>query len=138
MKKYCRVWIFAMVLLLCLPLFCACDIDRYEGRRPTDQPNTKWVCTEYDISFEVSDEGLAENGVFEINGKSYEFDLLWSAVQNGYIPDVIVFDPDKTEGDSTLFSGFCKFSKKYFEIEVTHDPQGFFPEDSTLRFERVE
>ena len=138
MKKYCRVWVFAMVLLLCLPFFCACDIDRYEGRRPTDQPNTKWVCTEYDISFEVSDEGRVKNAVLNINDTERTFDLLWEGVPNPIMPDVIVFDPQDLEGDSSLFSGDCKFARKYFEITVTNDPYGFFPEGCTLRFERVE
>ena len=138
MKKYCRVWVFAMVLLLCLSVLCACDSDPYRGRRPTDQKNTEWVCEEYQMSFEVNDEGRVKNAVLNINDTERTFDLLWEGVPNPIMPDVIVFDPQDLEGDSSLFSGDCKFARNYFEITVTNDPYGFFPEGCTLRFERVD
>lgn len=138
MTKYRNLLILATAVVLCLPLLCSCDVDLYKGRRPTDQPNTKWVCTEYDISFEVSDQGLIENGIFRTEDQEYEIVLLWAAIQNKDMPDVMVMEPQSDNyREDSLFAGFCKFSKKYFEIRISYDPYGFFPEDTTLRFERV-
>lgn len=141
MKTYIRILLFSMVALLCTASFCACDPDWYQGRRPVDQPGTKWVCEKYGMSFEVDENGLVKNGVFKTENGDIAFDLLW-AVGTTHVTvydagSVKVYD-DNTRDYDTLFDGDCEFGKTYFEIRVYQDPHDYFPDSCTLRFDRVE
>ena len=140
MKNYVKILACISLLALAMTAFCACDTDWYQGRRPTDQPGTKWACEEYGMSFEVDEHGLVKNGVLKTEGGDVCFEFLWavgtthvtvydaSTVQN--------FDQDR-EYD-LLFDGMCEFDRKSFEIDVEHDPHGYFPNGCTLHFDRVE
>lgn len=141
MKKFVRILLLALIVLLCTASFCACDPDWYEGRRPVDQPGTKWVCEEYNMSFEVGKDGLVKNGVFKTEDGDIAFDLLWAVGTT----NVIVYDADSfkkvddhTIDYDTLFDGTCEFGRKEFEIYVKSDLYDYFPDSCTLRFVRVE
>lgn len=138
MKKTRKILILALALVIGMATFCACDPDWYDGRRPTDQPGTKWVCEDYDISFEVNSQGRLENAVFRVDGKEIYFDFLWAAMQVDGVPDAIVWDTQTTEESTTIFAGDCKFRKTYFEIMVDYDPYDYFPDSCTLHFDRVD
>ena len=65
MKNYVKILACISLLALAMTAFCACDTDWYKGRRPTDQPGTKWACEEYGMLFEVDEHGLVKNGVLK-------------------------------------------------------------------------
>ena len=141
MKKHVRILVCAITVLLCAASFCACDPDWYGGRRPVDQLGTKWVCEEYDLSFEVGEDGLVKNGVFKTEDGDIAFDLLWAVGTT----HVIVYDADSfrkvdehTNDYDTLFSGDCEFGRREFEIFVNYDPNDYFPDSCTLHFVRVD
>ena len=112
MKNYVKILACISLLALAMTAFCACDTDWYQGRRPTDQPGTKWVCEKYGMSFEVDENGLVKNGVLKTEGGDIYFDF--------------------------LFDGMCEFGRNSCEIDVEHDPNGYFPNGCTLHFDRVE
>ena len=141
MKKHVRILVCAITVLLCAASFCACDPDWYGGRRPVDQLGTKWVCEEYNMSFEVGEDGLVKNGVFKTEDGEIAFDLLWAVGTT----HVIVYDADSfrkvdehTNDYDTLFSGDCEFGRREFEIFVNYDPNDYFPDSCTLHFVRVD
>ena len=141
MKKHVRILVCVITVLLCAASFCACDPDWYGGRRPVDQLGTKWVCEEYDLSFEVGEDGLVKNGVFKTEDGDIAFDLLWAVGTT----HVIVYDADSfrkvdehTNDYDTLFSGDCEFGRREFEIFVNYDPNDYFPDSCTLHFVRVD
>ena len=140
MKKYVKMMAFIALTALAMTVFCSCDPDWHEGRRPTDQPGTKWVCEEYDMSFEVDENGLVKNGVLKTEGGDVCFDFLWAVGTT----HVTVYDAttvkefDQNMEYDFLFDGFCEFGRKSFEINVEHDPSGYFPNGCTLHFERVD
>ena len=140
-KKLLRILIISVAMLLCISMFCACDPDWYQGRRPVDQPGTKWVCEQYDLSFEVGEDGLVKNGVFKTEDGEIAFDLLWGVGTT----NVIVYDADSfrkvdehTIDYDTLFSGDCEFGRKEFEIHVSYDPNDYFPDSCILHFTRTD
>ena len=134
MKNYIRMFAFAALLALAVTAFCACDPDWYEGRRPTDQPGTKWVCEKYDMSFEVDENGLVKNGVLKTEGGEVSFEFLWAVGTT----HVIVLDAQSADEWPFIFDGFCEFGRKSFEINVSDDPYDYFPDSCTLHFDRVE
>ena len=143
MKTNIRILLLAMVALLCAASFCACDPDWYQGKRPIDQPGTKWVCEEYGMSFEVDENGLVQNGVFNTEDGDIAFGFMWavgSTHVTGY--DANSFrESDGVRDYDTIFDGTCEFGKKEFEIYVkneNNDPNDYFPNSCTLRFVRVE
>ena len=140
-KKLLRILIISIAMLLCISMFCACDPDWYEGRRPTDQPGTKWVCEEYNMSFEVGEDGLVKNGVFKTDDGDIAFDFSWAVGTT----HVIVYDADSfkrvdehTIDYDTLFDGTCEFGRKEFEIYVNSDLYDYFPDSCILHFVRVD
>jgi hypothetical protein len=44
------------LILLTVATLLSCSFDLSAGKRPTDQLNTRWVSTDPDIYFEVSDK----------------------------------------------------------------------------------
>ena len=140
MKNCVKVFALAALLTLAMTAFCGCDPDWYEGRRPTDQPGTKWVCEEYDVSFEVDENGLVKNGVLKTEGKDVYFEFLWAVGTT----HVTVYDASTVkESDQDMeydfiFDGYCEFGTKSFEICVDNDPYGYFRNGRTLHFNRVD
>ena len=133
-NKLMRIPVISVAMLLCISVFCACDPDWYEGRRPVDQPNTKWVCEQYNISFEVGEDGLVKNGILKTEDGDVAFDLLWAVGTT----NVTVLDANSTEDYPFLFDGDCEFGRKEFEIYVNYDPYDYFPDNCTLHFVRVD
>lgn len=134
MKNYVKIFAFAAVLALAVTAFCACDPDWYDGRRPTDQPGTKWVCEKYGMSFEVDENGLVKNGVLKTEGGEVSFDFLWAVGTT----HVTVLDAQSADEWPFIFDGFCEFGRKSFEINVSDDPYDYFPDSCTLHFDRVD
>jgi hypothetical protein len=134
MKNYVKIFAVAAVLALAVTAFCAYDPDWYDGRRPTDQPGTKWVCEKYGMSFEVDENGLVKNGVLKTEGGEVSFDFLWAVGTT----HVTVLDAQSADEWPFIFDGFCEFGRKSFEINVSDDPYDYFPDSCTLHFDRVD
>ena len=140
MKKTRKILILALALVIGMATFCACDPDWYDGRRPTDQPGTKWVCEKYGMSFEVDENGLVKNSVLKTEGGEVSFDFRW-AVGTTHVTVLDASSVKETDGGMEydfLFDGYCEFGRKSFEINVSSDPYDYFPDSCTLHFDRVD
>ena len=99
---------FIFVLSLFVSVLCACD--PYAGKRPTDYPSSKWVCTDPDIVFFI---GEHDDIYWELNGAATDYELIFGMGTNFWIHDRKTYQ-NILEGDST-------YSSEEMPVVVTMD-----------------
>ncbi|MBQ7045634.1 MAG: leucine-rich repeat domain-containing protein [Clostridia bacterium] len=103
-------------------VFCSCDTDEFEGKRPLDYPNSSWVCEEYAAYFSVDSDGKFKDTKILINSSEIPFEFLFSKFDN---KATMKFE---TNSKSDSFSGECEFSDKKFVFNIL-DTKGYFSDD---------
>jgi len=129
-----------LVSILLMPItLSACDYDPYEGRRPTDYPNTIWVCENADMYFVVGESvGIFFEGKLKTDEGIVDFRFLFSAFDSWakvYNAEHYTSASEYTREDF-MFSGECKFRKNKFEITVEDKNEYFKELPITLVFHR--
>ena len=117
--------IVIMVAVIFCVVLCSCDIDPYEGKRPFDHPDSKWICEEYGACFSVDNDGNLYNAYLTIDGEKIPFTFLWSSLDEGVS---LQFELDFTERS---LDGIGRFDENTFEIEIG-DTKGFYPESEIV------
>ena len=89
-----------------------CDV--YCGKRPTDYPNTTWICKDPDIMFTV---GEAHSGDLycEVSGKPLEKDVILAF---GFGAEFWIHN---NSTGTNLFVGDSIYSSKTMYLDVTED-----------------
>jgi len=140
MKKALTI-VFIVVISLVGLLLCAyfllsflySEETSYPKPYPTDQPNTTWVCEEYQASFSVNEDEDVENGIIIIDGAERKFDLRFPPFDdNCYMR---IYD-ENGEGYLQLTGDWsCGDDVFFLEIE---DTKGFWGQKSVLMiFKRI-
>lgn len=98
-----------------------CGCDRYDGQRPCDYPNTKWICKQPDIFFKV-DKNIKLLGEIKVNGEVKPV-----IVRFDYGNGISVF-PYNSPKDETFIDmkhryleGSCSFNKNYLIVKINDD-----------------
>lgn len=139
------------VIFLSLVLCTACGVDFYAGKRPTNYENTKWVCNDPDMFFEVNEKygeitGSSTYGQINIDGAITEIAVSFNfgtaakfrpissyktrVLEDGTVESYIA-------GNEWLFWGECRFSKNKLIVNVTDNSKGFLDDSiKTLTFIR--
>jgi len=141
-----RIFVGIIAMSLCF-VFFSCDIDPYVGRRPLEYRGSVWKFQneKYVIYYypdEIFQEQITDSGQIitfdqsyyqKAGGEKQRISFLWSELDNR----VSTFGYKENSEKVPLFSGRCKFHKKWFSITVTYDysDENYFPE--TLYFERI-
>lgn len=130
----------SVFMVMVLFLLQGCAIDRYVGKRPSDQDNTKWVSEEPDIYFEVSDKyaditGCNTYGKIVMEGIETEIAVSFAAgsTRVKFRPVSSYHKEDNEEnsyidGDDWLFLGKCRFSNDKLVVTVSNNEKGFLDE----------
>lgn len=128
MKKLKTV---ALIFFICV-FMCSCyDKDPYEGKRPTDCPNSYWVCEQYNVQFSVDEDKLLSDAQITIQSKQIPFSFLWWSFDNRV---TIRFEVDSQKNGML---GYCEFSEDEFTITID-DTKGFYSEEQiVMEFIRV-
>ncbi|MDD6236229.1 MAG: hypothetical protein PUB00_02495 [Clostridiales bacterium] len=121
--KFLKLLVFVFCLWFML---CGCKMCRtlYDGQRPNDYPNTRWVSKEPDIYFEVSDvPGQLCYGKLVKDGKTIDIKVDFSLDTDVY---VMINDGVGTRTDENfLFKGYCKFSETKLVITIEGNPENY-------------
>ncbi len=119
-------------MLVLILFLCGCDL--YVTKQPWSE-NSKWICTEPLIFYEISDEFPCGIANVEINGETilFEIDYLSSVARAFEYNEA---DPNSKTND--LFTGKCKYSKNEFTIIINKDSDVLFNgKYETLVFRKV-
>jgi hypothetical protein len=120
----------ALCLIACVVL-TACDT--YAFSRPTAYKETRWVSTDPNIYFEVSEKyDSLTFGELTTNDTIVEMEVLFNMgrrVDFRYLPDEkeIV----SSYKDALVFSGECKFGKDKLVVDILSNDAGLLTDDVT-------
>jgi len=124
------ICISCMLLLLCFAT--ACYIDVYEGKRPIDYPNTRWVSESPDMYFEVGDSWVDTYSQIVINDEVIEliinFDpgaLVFFDDPSGFDPNTGLIMPGVNSKENNFFSGLCRFRPDRMVVYSIRNDKGF-------------
>jgi hypothetical protein len=135
MKKYIIVTCICTIALL----FAACD--PYANKKPYNYKDTKWVSTDPDIYFEVSNKYYALTGTSTL-GQLITNDVVTEIYVNFASGRYVVFEDlsarssigvdtvgNMIYSSREIFSGDAKFYKDKMILEITHNEAGLLPDD---------
>ena len=78
-----RTIILTLALSILLTSLSGClGYKSFEGKRPCDQPNTKWASEDQSISFEIDDKGYGVGSIIKNGTKTTSYNLYWEWKQN--------------------------------------------------------
>lgn len=120
-----------MILVCIFPLVLqfACENDPYYGRRPINQENSVWYCSEFDTRYIVNDEGLA-NGTIRNSTDGIPFTIIWSAVSNDASFVQNYRHTALGQKYDVLVDGTCEFSENEFVFNVLNDDTNVFDSET--------
>jgi len=109
-----KIFCYIQILLL---LTCMIGCSKYYANRPMEFPNTKWVCSNPDIWFQVDKDGQSA-GEVKVNDS-----IIKMTVHFGQAKGVGFFSGDNTPSSplESLFRGDGTFSKDKMVIKVGSD-----------------
>jgi hypothetical protein len=99
-------------------MFVGCD--PYSGREPFNYQNTRWVCSEPNIWFEVDNEKRIL-GEINIKGNIKSFTIMFApGGRSDFYPSSFLNDSSMSLKDRLLY-GDGVFGKKKFVIKIQND-----------------
>ena len=110
-----RRLIFLIFVFCCAVAIPSCVWDRYVGKRPIDQPGTKWVSTEPYIWFEVADPADRYcYGEIEMDGELVKMEIFFAYDKRAWCNT-------SKKAKTMIFGGECEFGKDKLTVFLSKD-----------------
>ena len=104
-----------LFLLLFITTISACVWDRNAGKRPIDQPGTKWVSSEPFIWFETHDpEDRLCSGEIELDGELISIVIF-------FYYDTRISVKTSPAANTTVFYGECEFGEDTLSVVLSKE-----------------
>lgn len=114
-----KIFLLMLVLISLMCLLCGCDM--HVGKRPPDYINTKWVCTDPDIWFEVDNEHEIL-GEIKINGEVKPITAFFNMGSRvDFYPSTMLDENAIINQKEIIIRGSCSFSKYKLKVKVNYD-----------------
>lgn len=116
-------------------LLSGCFYKNWQGKRPCDQPNTKWIAKEKSITFTINESGSGR-GIMMVNGKTIE---ILVAIGPATQIDIYPFENvhDKTVYGNYIESWAGDFNKSY-EFTAKVEKTTYFEVGEEIIFYRID
>ena len=112
-----KILLLVLVCIMC----CLCGCDMYVDRRPPDYINTKWVCNDPDIWFEVDDEHNIL-GEIKINGEVKPITAFFNmGCEVDFYPSTMLDENAVIDRKEIIIKGNCSFRKYKLIVKVNYD-----------------
>ena len=104
-----------LILLLFVVLQTSCVWDRNNGKRPIDQPGTRWVSSDPYIWFEVTDPNDRTcYGEIELDGENIKIEVFFAYDRRMWVKT------SKAAG-TMVFGGECEFSDNILVVLLSKE-----------------